>query len=231
MTRPIPVFQFAACAALAALLAHSTAAAQNLEPTPDLNLAYAAPEKAVLADTGLEPVVLSPLAAAIQSAVEGRTRFDNTADKKLFSAVRAFYAQGKFDPAWMKDGKPSAQARAMVDRIANARYDGLKASDYELPSLYRLRAGNPQRAGQADVSFSFQVARFVTHLAAGRVVPRAVSGAIAQNPQKPDVGDILTRLADDEDTGKAVQLFEPPHPQYRALKDRLAEALADGKDI
>jgi murein L,D-transpeptidase YcbB/YkuD len=233
MIRPIPVFRFAACAAFAALLAHSAAAAENLEPAaiskpfPDFKLAYATSEGTALADTGLEPAVLSPLAAAIQSAAEGRTRFNNAVDKKLFSAVRAYYAQANYDPAWMKDGKPSAQARAMVERIAKARYDGLKASDYKLPALYRLRKSDPERAAEADVAFSFQVARFITHLAAGRVAPRTVSGTITQTPQKPDVGDILTRLAHDEDIGRTVRQFEPPHPQYWALKERLAEMPAD----
>ena len=239
MTRPIPVFRFAACAILAVLIAHSAAAAQNPEPAsnlksaansklaPEFRLAYAPPENASSADAELEPAVLSPLAATIQSTVEGRTRFNSAADKKLFSAVRAFYAQGRFNPAWMKDGRPSAQARAMVERIANARYDGLRTSDYRLPALYRLRDGDPQRGAAADVAFSFQVARFITHLAAGRVAPCAVSGRITQNPQKPNVGDILTRLTHDEDVGKAVRLFEPAHPQYWALKDRLAEMPAD----
>ena len=226
MIRPIPVFRFAACAALAALLAHSAAAAENLEPAanlkstinsrlaPDSRLAYVPPEETSSSDVELEPAVLSPLAAAIQSAVEGWARFNNAADKTLFSAVRAYYAQDNYDPAWMKDGKPSAQARAMVEHIANARYDGLKASDYKLPALYRLRDGDPQRAAAADVAFSFQVARFITHLAAGRVAPGAVSSHLTQNPQKPDVGDILTRLAHDDDVDMAVRFFEPPHPQY-----------------
>jgi murein L,D-transpeptidase YcbB/YkuD len=233
MTRPIPVLRHAACAALAALLAHSAAAAQNREPAANSRLAYATPAKAASADAKMGSAVLSPLAAAIQSAVEGRTAFNNAADKKLFSAVRAYYAQADFDPAWIKDGKPSAQARAMVGRIANARYDGLKASHYSLPALYRLRAGDPERAARADVAFSFQVARFITHLAAGRVAPGAVSRSIAQNPKKPDIGDILARLAHAGDAGKAVLMFEPPHPQYRALKGRLADLLGDpdvGKD-
>jgi len=224
--QPIRECRVAVCAALAALLAHSAATAQNLESVPNFQLAYATLEDTAPADIELEPAILSPLAAAIQSAVEDRTRFDDGADRKLFSAVRTFYAQAGFDPAWMKDGKPSAQARAMVGRIANARFDGLKASDYRLPALYRLRERDPERAAEADVVFSFQVARFITHLAAGRVAPGAVSGYITQNPQKPDVGDILTRLAHDEDTGKAVHRFEPPHPQYRSLIDRLAELLA-----
>ena len=70
MTRPIPVFRFAACATLAALIAHSAAAAQNPAPAsilksaansefvPDLKLVYAPPENASSADTELEPAVL-----------------------------------------------------------------------------------------------------------------------------------------------------------------------------
>jgi len=242
MTRPIPVFRFAACATLIALIAHSAAAAQNRAPASDLkspanpplppsfSLVIAPPENAPSAEAEPEPAILSPLAGAIRSALQGRTGFDRAADKELFAAVRAFYAQARFQPAWMKDGRPSAQARAMVERIARARYDGLKASDYRLPALYRLRERNPERAARADVAFSFQVARFMTHLAAGRIAPAAVSHRITHKPQKPDVGDILTRLSHDEDVGRAVRKFEPPHPQYWALKDRLAGMLADGKD-
>ena len=81
MTRPIPVFRFAACATLAVLMAHSVAAAHNPEPAsnfksaansklaPDFKLAYAPPENASSADAELEPAVLSPLAATIQSTV------------------------------------------------------------------------------------------------------------------------------------------------------------------
>ncbi len=232
MMRPIPVVRLSFCASFTVLLALSAATAADLDSlagsyrTADARLAYAVTEKTALGNADLEPAVLSPLATAIQSEVEGHTGFGNAADKTLFEAVRAFYAKGNFDPVWMKDGKPSAQARALVERIANARYDGLKASHYKLPAIYRLRESDLRRAARADVAFSFQVARFITHLAAGRVAPRAVSGYISQVPQKPDVGDALTRLAHDKDIGKAVQLFEPPHPQYRALKDRLAKVLA-----
>jgi len=74
MTRPIPVFRFAACAILAVLIAHSVAAAHNPEPASNLksvensDLAYAPPENAFSVDTELAPATLSPLAAAIQNA-------------------------------------------------------------------------------------------------------------------------------------------------------------------
>ncbi|HSG94690.1 MAG TPA: peptidoglycan-binding protein, partial [Afifellaceae bacterium] len=229
MIRP-PVFPIVVCACFAALLAHSAAVAREIKATSNSTLAYVAPELAASENTGPEPAVLSPLAAAIQRRVEGRTKFDNAPDKTLFAAIRAFYEQGRFEPVWMSDGKPSAQARAMVERIAEARYDGLRASDYNLPAVYRLHDSDPHRAAEADVAFSFQVARFVTHVAAGRVAPGAISGYITQTPKKPDAGDILNRLTDSEDIGEAVQLFEPQHSQYRKLKNRLAEVLGGDTD-
>jgi murein L,D-transpeptidase YcbB/YkuD len=75
----------------------------------------------------------------------------------------------------------------------------------------------------ADVGFSLAVVRYVTHLASGRLNPAEISRIITLEPERPAAAEILLRLSDATAAAPAVSQYEPPHPQYKALKAKLAE--------
>jgi murein L,D-transpeptidase YcbB/YkuD len=76
------------------------------------------------------------------------------------------------------------------------------------------------------------VLTYARHVQAGRVHPsRFVSiKLIDVNPPTPEPADILKGLAQAKDARQALDGFSPPHPGYKALRAKLAEARARTSD-
>ena len=103
---------------------------------------------------------------------------------------------------------------------------GLDPAPYATRRPTQAAGGDAQRLADADVEFSRVAARFVTHLSSGRIRPVDVSSIITLEPEVPAIGDVLNSLSKATDIAAALAGYEPPHPQYGALKARLAELYA-----
>jgi murein L,D-transpeptidase YcbB/YkuD len=104
-----------------------------------------------------------------------------------------------------------------------AEIQGLDPSLYKTPHLAAVYLDDAALIATAEVEFSCAVSRFVTHLSTGRIRPAQVSALITFEPERPDVGKLLTELSTTTDVGLALSRFEPTNPQYQALKAKLAE--------
>lgn len=165
---------------------------------------------------------LQAVSAALDADAAGRSAVDRAVE----DGVRTFYEARGHRPLWFKGGDVSQQMIALRRRMDAADSLGLDPADYATPHFAERRYYNPRRLGRADVEFSRAVARFVTHIASGRIDPRAVSRLITLEPERPDVGEVLARLSQTSSVGVALVRYEPQHAQYRALKAKLAELRA-----
>jgi murein L,D-transpeptidase YcbB/YkuD len=141
--------------------------------------------------------------------------------KKDRATVEAFYASRDFAPLWIADGTMNDRAKGAAAYLAGVDADGLDPSEYPIPSI---KAGmEPDALAEAEIRFTDAVLTFARHAMTGRVHYSRVSADIVYDLAKPDPANVLTRLAKAQDAGAALDSFNPPQPQYKALKAKLAE--------
>src|SRR5262249_21008827 len=76
---------------------------------------------------------------------------------------------------------------------------------------------------EAEIKFTDTILTYAHHAMSGRVHYSRVSGDIIYTLAKPEPADVLGKLAKETDTAAVLDSFEPPQPQYKALKAKLAE--------
>jgi murein L,D-transpeptidase YcbB/YkuD len=194
-----------------------------------------APEQATSAKADASDADLSALdrpLAANDSQIADRLRdqakqldkrFDNLVDRK---AVESYYAGRQFAPAWIRDGRLTAGAKAAIARLKNASADALDPTDYPVPEFTTLTGADALAAG--DIKLTHSVMTFARHLAVGRIAPTRVSAEVDYGNHTPDPADILKRIPDARDVNAALNSFEPPHEGFKALKAKLAELRGNG---
>jgi murein L,D-transpeptidase YcbB/YkuD len=173
------------------------------------------------------------LALAEVRAVEaGLAAADDRGDaieRIVLEGVRGFYEVRGFEPLWFNAGDVSAQAVTLRRRMDAADEYGLDPALYATPHFALRHYYDPGRLAEADVEFSRAVARFVTHIASGRIRPTDISSLITLEPERPDVGEALWRLSQEPSVDTLLAGYESQHPQYRVLKAKLAELRAIGE--
>ena len=149
--------------------------------------------------------------------------------KKERAIVEAFYSSRDFAPLWIVDGAMSDRAKTAAAYLAGVDADGLDPSEYPVP---QLKAGmEPEALAEAEIKFTDAVLTFARHAMAGRVHYSRVASDIIYDLAKPDSANVLTRVAKAQDAGTALDSLNPPQPQYKALKAKLADMRKGAGDI
>jgi murein L,D-transpeptidase YcbB/YkuD len=149
--------------------------------------------------------------------------------KKERATVEAFYASRDFAPLWITDGAMNDRAKAAATFLSNVGADGLDPGDYPLP---QIKAGmEPDALAEAEIKFTDAVLTFARHAMGGRVHYSRVSADIIYDLARPDPANVLTRVAKAQDVGAALDSLNPPQPQYKALKAKLAELRKSSGEI
>jgi L,D-transpeptidase YcbB len=143
------------------------------------------------------------------------------ASKNQRAAVDAFYQARNLAPIWLDKGIENARAKVAIARIKDAEADGLDLSDYSVPDL---SGSSPEALAEAELKLTQVVLTFARHLQAGRFPYTRVSQHNIQLPQvAPEPADILGKLVNAADAGKALDEFSPPQEEYQKLRAKLAE--------
>ena len=107
----------------------------------------------------------------------------------------------------------------IVTRIGDA--DGLDAGDYPVPEV---KAGAEADAlAEAELKLVQSVLTYARHAQTGRIHFSRIAADIYYELNRPEPADVLAKVAKATDVAAALDSFEPPHPQYKALKAKLAE--------
>ena len=199
--------------------------------------AAAAPESIYLGtregDRGYGPLSVHMFAAkarAVEAELAAAEHGGNAIERGVLEGVRDFYAARNHRTLWFSGGEPLPRTLTLSRRMQAADEYGLDPSLYATPTFVQRLYYDPERLAAADVAFSRAVARFVTHIASGRLVPGSVHELITLEPEQPDIGEALEALAQTPSIGQVLAAYEPPHPQYWALKAALAELRALGSE-
>lgn len=189
-------------------------------------LAMAAPAAARIDDLPFGAHIPTAQEQAVSDALGAVSDSDDAVEKIVLDGVRLFYATRDFDLVWLRNGAASNQMVELRDLMNAASEEGLNPAAYETPHFATPSSADPATLAQADVEFSLTVARYVTHLASGRIRPTDISKLITLQPERPHLEEALERLAHSAEVPRDLASFAPPHPEYQALKAALAKLRA-----
>jgi L,D-transpeptidase YcbB len=144
------------------------------------------------------------------------------------SVVAGAYARCSCTLLWVKDGKATSQARAVLETLRDTERFGLRASDYgaerlvgQLSAANDSRASDSQRLASFDRSLAAAAAEFLSDLHFGRIDPRAAGFELGRPRPPLDIAGILVQLAASHDVEALIASAEPPFLHYRLLKKSL----------
>lgn len=152
-------------------------------------------------------------------------RQGDAATRRDRAALVEFYQARDFRPLWIEAGKLTAKARRAVFFLSRADAYGLDPAAYATPPL-GLGMAEPAPASAiaaAEIKMSLALLAYARQASGGRLDPASVSKAITHAPQRPDPSAALARLASSGDTLATLIDFNPPHPAFKVLRDKLAE--------
>lgn len=212
------------CLVLGRVLALATAAGLAASP------AMATTQEAEAAVPGA--AVVAPLpAGALESLLSGGEAFTETDRAVPYltgtrrQALAAFYKGRGQEPLWTRDGVPTLAARRLIARLGQADRDGLRVADYALPGDLARTAGRLEetRAARFEVLLSAALLAYADHAQAGRIEPDSLSKNITLAPERPDPAAVMAELAAAADPVARLDLYNPQHPGFQALRAKLAE--------
>lgn len=152
-------------------------------------------------------------------------RWGNFSD--VAKALAQLYDPATPAPLWYRDGKPTDQARLLVQSLAGADDLGLNAVDYDADLLAQwlagpaLQAGEPPAVADFDVALSVAATRYVSNVYLGRINPRTVGFGLNVEPKRLDVPKRVRELTQSPHPEQVLASLEPRFPMYRPLKEGL----------
>ncbi|AXS41848.1 L,D-transpeptidase family protein [Breoghania sp. L-A4] len=189
----------------------------------------AGPDGLPAASPAVEPAVetgalLDPVSLALRDLLE--TTGDS--GRGDLAAVAEFYLEREWVPAWTLDGRLSAAALAVIERLRHADEEGLDPDAYPIPSAH-LGDGLPSTPillAEAEIELSRSVAAYARHAMGGRIAPSSISGYFDLSPPQLDPVEALDTIVSAENPAVALIGFNPQHDGYRRLKAELARLRA-----
>jgi L,D-transpeptidase YcbB len=241
----VPGAKYATAGAATAPAKPAAASEQPAPPTqaaaqdaaPDAAAPAAAPANPAIATEQAAPppdpmAALDPADRAVAEKIRDlfAAKTDKSADrifpaKKERSAAEAFYQSRAFAPLWLDKGIENARSKAAIARLQGADADGLDINDYKTPNFAGLTS---EAQAEADLKLTQTVLTYARHLQAGRFPYARVSNNMELLQTPPEPAEVLAKLANAADAGKALDDFSPQHEGYKRLKAMLAELRGKG---
>ncbi len=139
------------------------------------------------------------------------------------AAIRAYYSQPDNGLLWIERPRMTG----LIARLKAAEDDGLDPAAYPIAQLDRLAAasGSTDTRSQAVIELFFSAAylEYASDLQVGRLLPRKIDPGFYQQDKSIDPLAALTGLARQPDLDKFLAGWEPQSPDYKALRETLAE--------
>ncbi|MBM3625255.1 MAG: L,D-transpeptidase, partial [Alphaproteobacteria bacterium] len=132
--------------------------------------------------------------------------------------IAAYYKKRHYAPLWRAEDGFSPSAKSAIQTVRDAARDGLNVKAPAEASAW---------SAAAELALSEAVADYAAQASGSRVDPAAISSEIEERPKVVKAAQALTAIAGaGEEAGARLAAFNPPHPAYAALRERLAELRA-----
>ena len=208
-----------ACGFAAVMLFAGSALAEAAPAKPDVensgmnNSGIAESTQKVLADAPLNGVFDERISALVAAKLGGAA----DATTRMSAYYRAIGAK----PLWLDEIGWREEARAVAAVIRDAAAYGLDPAAFDLPNLEAMPVSDEDIAA-AEIKMSRAVVKYARHARGGRVNPKKLSKNIDRVPQLPSPAAVLGEMARSADRSKTLLAYQPQHPQFEALRKRLA---------
>jgi murein L,D-transpeptidase YcbB/YkuD len=145
--------------------------------------------------------------------------------------VRNFYGPASDTPAWIRDGRPTPQALAVIDILKQADSVGLDPEDYDASRwadrLARLQ--KPQAAGDGaifDAALTVCLMRYISDCHIGKINPGHFKFGLSVEAKKYDLPAFLReRLVNGQDEKVELAQIGPPFAGYKRTLAALQQYL------
>ncbi len=165
-------------------------------------------------------------AATLRTAIEQLRAARRLTDVEAAGAL-AFYEARGFVPLWIESGDWNPRAKAIRAQMAAAAEDGLEPSRYRSVAAFHA-AGEPHypALAAAEAQLTESVLLYAREASTGRIRPSQIHELITPSLKPPAAADVLLNVSTALDAGEALRAFNPPHPEFAALRQALAAARA-----
>jgi L,D-transpeptidase YcbB len=172
--------------------------------------------------------VATPVSATADSAVADQLRtmlsgkLDRIINRKAErEGVETFYKARDYKPLWVSNGAVADRAKAAIAYLAQVDTVGLDPNDYPTPDF--KSAATAETLAEDELKLTASVLTYARQAQTGRIHYTRVGADIQFNPVAPESAEVLAKLAETGDVGKALDGYNPPQPEFAALKVKLAE--------
>ena len=192
------------------------------EPKQDAAAPVAEPAKAAAVPAA------APVSATADSAVADQLRdmiagkLDRIVSRKPDrEGVEAFYKARDYKPLWVSDGAADQRAKAAIAYLGQVDTDGLNPADYPTPDF--KSATTASALAEDELKLTASVLTYARHAQIGQIHYSRVGADIEFKLVAPEPAQVLAKLADAGDVGAALDSYNPPQQEFKALKAKLAE--------
>ncbi len=180
-----------------------------------------------------EPLTTGPLAETLSAAEQPiaealRTILGAPGDRAsaaVTDALRRFYRDRGYAPAWLNDGAVGARAQALIAMIERSEAFGFTPADYRLAELRELApASEPARIARFELAMAQAVLRFGVDMQGGRVSTLSLPVEMRPQARAVDGRATLTAAAAASDPAAFLLDLAPQAPEYTRLVEALGRA-------
>ncbi|MGH6680607.1 MAG: L,D-transpeptidase family protein, partial [Bradyrhizobium sp.] len=196
-------------------------------PAKDVAKDDATPKDTTTKETTPEPAKAASNAPADQPVADHLKEVLASRSLHMFArdrerpAVEKFYEARQYAPIWTHAGQLTDTAKGVIACLKDAAAEGLNPDDYPVPDF--AAASTPDAVAEADIKLTNSMLGYARQAQSGRMQWSQVTAA-AEFPEHPiDPTEVLRHVTTAKDAAAALDSYNPPQPQYRALKAKLAE--------
>jgi murein L,D-transpeptidase YcbB/YkuD len=139
-------------------------------------------------------------------------------DTPLRRQLQQFYEQRGWRPAWVRGGRLTPDARAVVQALQAAGTHGLPADRYVGVPRVQLVTEGTATLDATELSITSGLLSYARDVSMGRLEPRRVSTSWAQQPETVDWAGAIGAAADAGRVAELLASLPPTHAQYAALR-------------
>jgi murein L,D-transpeptidase YcbB/YkuD len=198
------------------------------EPKQDAAAPAAEPAKAEPTKTASEPASTtgdSAVADQLRQTITGK--LDRIVSRKTDrEGVEAFYKARDYAPLWVSNGAADERAKAAIAYLGQVDTVGLDPNDYPAPDL--KSAVTAETLAEDELKLTAAVLNYARQAQIGRIHFTRVSADIQFDLVAPEPAKVLAKLADESDAAKALDSYNPPQAEFKALREKLAELRKNG---
>ena len=173
------------------------------------------------------PPPAHPVVAAIREKLAEPVKRAGPDD---YAALQEFYATRTEPPLWTTDTGLSPKAQDAIKEIQDANQWGLDARAFDPPSADAQLASVEEQA-DAEIKLGLAILKYSRYARGGRLQPSRVNKLFDQRPPVRAPKAVLAEIAAADAPDAYLRSLHPHHPQFQKLREALANASGDQRQV